>query len=334
MITTISAHHPMRGLSASLLVLALAASVLTTACSPSGSDSALDTDRTPVPGTESGIPTTVSVGGRKLYVECTGSGDPTVVLQSGFGNAGDIWSLTDTDSPAVQPALAQTNRVCVYDRPGSMITTTEVGGKIAFADAPQRCRSDEAPMPRDPVAVVTELHSLLETAGVPKPYVMAGHSLGGTFSVLYARTYPSEVAGLVAIDSPQPGVRTLAGAKYWKTMSFLSNDPSVLPGYVLESYDFNQVFDEIEAAAPFPVVPVIVLRRSETRMSDDPPPADAGLPPAEVDKLGEAQRESQAQFAASVPGAELITVPGTTHYIQNQRPDAVVEAVRTVIARS
>jgi pimeloyl-ACP methyl ester carboxylesterase len=68
-------------------------------------------------------------------------------------------------------------------------------------------------------------------------------------------------------------------------------------------------------------------------MSDDPPATDSGLPQAEVDKLGEAQRDSQAQFAASVPGAQLITVPGTTHYIQNQRPDAVTEAVRAVIGR-
>ncbi len=43
---------------------------------------------------------------------------------------------------------------------------------------------------------------------------------------------------------------------------------------------------------------------------------------------------SLLQWAASVPGAEVITVPDTTHYVQNQRPDAVVEAIRAAIARA
>ena len=46
-----------------------------------------------------------------------------------------------------------------------------------------------------------------------------------------------------------------------------------------------------------------------------------------------AQWESQVQWAASVPGAEVITVDGTTHYVQSQRPDAVVDAIRRAIAR-
>ena len=59
----------------------------------------------------------VEVNGRDLHLECIGTGSPTVVLQSGFGNGGDIWSLTEADPPAVQPGLASSNRVCSYDRP-------------------------------------------------------------------------------------------------------------------------------------------------------------------------------------------------------------------------
>ena len=149
------------------------------------------------------------VNGRKLFLECRGSGSPTVILQSGFGNAGDIWSLTDTSAPAVFPALAESNRVCIYDRPGSMITTTDAGGAIALADSALPARSDPAPMPRDPAEVVSELHDLLVAADVQGPLVLVGHSLGGTFDVLYARTYPDEVSGLVVIDSPLPPNRDL-----------------------------------------------------------------------------------------------------------------------------
>ncbi len=137
----------------------------------------------------------VEVSGRNLYLECIGTGSPTVILQSGFGNAGDIWSFAEADPPAVQPGLAASNRVCSYDRPGSMITTTTAAnGTVTLADALKPGRSEPAPMPRDPAEVVTELHNLLAAADVPGPYVLVGHSLGGALNVLYAHTYPDEVS--------------------------------------------------------------------------------------------------------------------------------------------
>ena len=115
-------------------------------------------------------------------------------------------------------------------------------------------------------------------------------------------------------------------------MGILAIPADAVPGYELESYDLDTLFDEIEAAPPLPDIPVVVITRGETRMSDDPIPEGAGLTAAEVEALNEAQREGQAVFAASVPGADQITVPGTTHYVQTQRPDAVIEAIRQVIA--
>jgi pimeloyl-ACP methyl ester carboxylesterase len=194
-----------------------------------------------------------------------------------------------------------------------MITTTTRGGTVALADAPQRGRSDSAPMPRDPGDVVTELYDLLAAADVPGPYVMVGHSLGGTLSVLYARTYPDEVRALVVVDSPLPPLRGLIGAE---------------PGYELESYDTGELLDQIEAANPLPDIPVIVVRRGEVRMSEDPLPEGAALSQAEVSAINEAQREAQVLWAEGVPGAEVITVPDTTHYVQNQRPDVVTAAIR------
>jgi pimeloyl-ACP methyl ester carboxylesterase len=42
--------------------------------------------------------------------------------------------------------------------------------------------------------------------------------------------------------------------------------------------------------------------------------------------------KAQAALAASVPGSKLTTVPDTTHYIQVERPDVVIDAIRTVRA--
>ena len=271
------------------------------------------------------------VEGRRLFLECRGSGSPTVILQSGFGNAGDIWSLTDTSAPAVFPALAESNRVCVYDRPGSMITTTTAGGTIALADSALPGRSDPAPMHRDPVEVVTELHELLAAADVQGPFVLVGHSLGGTFDVLYARTYPDEVSGLVVVDSPLPPNLDPISPQTWESVQVMGLDQSLVPGYQLESYDLGRLFDEIDAAGGLPDIPVVVVRRGAPSMGGDPIPEGLPITQAELDALGAAQWDGQAAWAAGVPGAALITVPDTTHYIQNQRPDAVVAAVRQAI---
>ena len=92
------------------------------------------------PDSASDVAGRVEVGeGRHLYLDCRGEGSPTVVLQSGFGNAGDIWELSETDSPAVQPALAETTRVCAYDRPGSLVTTTVDDGKVTDSGRTEPC---------------------------------------------------------------------------------------------------------------------------------------------------------------------------------------------------
>lgn len=129
----------------------------------------------------------VGIGdGHHLYLDCRGSGSPTVVLQSGFATGVTFWSLSESGSPAVQPALAASTRVCSYDRPGALITTTMRDGAIVDAEVPSRGRSDEVAMPRDPAEVVAELRDLLTAAGESAPYLLVGHSLGGPLQALYA----------------------------------------------------------------------------------------------------------------------------------------------------
>jgi len=88
----------------------LALVLLASACSSSEPDAA--------PATTQGATASATISeqvnlgdGRSIHLECTGAGSPTVVLQSGFGNAGDVWSVAEAHAPAVQPGLAATNRV-------------------------------------------------------------------------------------------------------------------------------------------------------------------------------------------------------------------------------
>lgn len=123
----------------------------------------------------------VDVGGYQLHLHCTGAnleGSPTVILENGLGSISSAWAL-------VQPEVAQATRVCSYDRAG-------MGW------------SDSSPEPRDAQHIVRELHTLLQNANIPGPYVLVGWSFGGLYAREYAGQYSDEVVGLVLIDSTHP----------------------------------------------------------------------------------------------------------------------------------
>src|SRR6266702_2421476 len=118
----------------------------------------------------------VDIGGRRLYVHCTGSGSPTVVLVSGLAETSVYWGGW------IAPAVAQNTTVCAYDRAGQ-----------GWSDPPAS--------PQDGVAVATDLHTLLDHAQIPGPYVLVGHSTGGAYARIFAARYPDQVAGMVFLDS-------------------------------------------------------------------------------------------------------------------------------------
>jgi pimeloyl-ACP methyl ester carboxylesterase len=123
----------------------------------------------------------IDVGGHRLHLYCTGSGSPTVVLEPGGG-------ASSSDLGWITPAVARDTRVCVYDRAG-------------------RGWSDPADGPQDGAHVAADLHTLLQRAQVPGPYVLAGHSFGGLYVQSFAAQFPDQVAGMVLLDStaPKPG---------------------------------------------------------------------------------------------------------------------------------
>jgi pimeloyl-ACP methyl ester carboxylesterase len=142
------------------------------------------------------------VGSHRLHLSCTGSGGPTVVLLGGMGENSAAWGL-------VQPAVAGTTRVCSYDRAG-------------------QAWSDSAPGPQDGVRVAADLHTLLRQAGEPGPYVLAGHSVGGPYAMVYAAEYPGDVAGLVLLDSASPQQFT-ALPDFPGAYSFMRRATALLP---------------------------------------------------------------------------------------------------------
>jgi len=120
----------------------------------------------------------VDIGGRTLNLYCSGQGTPTVILEPGGNSPGyaQLW---------LQAKMAAFTRTCWYDRAG-----------VGWSDPPSS--------PRTSASIVSDLHEALQRAGVLPPYVMAGGSVGGQYVRIYTARYPSDVAGLVLIDTPVP----------------------------------------------------------------------------------------------------------------------------------
>jgi pimeloyl-ACP methyl ester carboxylesterase len=126
----------------------------------------------------------VSVNGFRLNLYCMGSGSPTVVFDSGWGDWAPAWSK-------VQPEIAKWTRACSYDRAGTGF-------------------SDPGPMPRTSVRIAEELRTALHHAGIDGPYILVGSAFGGDNVRTFADLYMDEVAGLVLDDADPTDVEPKA----------------------------------------------------------------------------------------------------------------------------
>ena len=272
----------------------------------------------------------VDIGGRSLYLECHGAGGPTVVLVSGYRASGRYWTddLLQPDDPRqmVLPGVAETTRVCTYDRPGTVASI----GEDDFVS-----RSDPITQPRTAPEVVTELHALLQAAEVPGPYVLAGHSLGGFFARLYAATYPDEVVGVVLVDAYSELLESVMPPERWQALVRLNqangSDTVVpIPGYGdLETIGFgadNAVMREAVAKSPLRPMPLATLAHGKPFAL----PEDAqGFTAAEFE--GYVRAESEAKTAL-VPDARFTVASESGHDIHQDQPELVIEAIRQVVA--
>jgi pimeloyl-ACP methyl ester carboxylesterase len=117
----------------------------------------------------------IDIGRRKLHLYCTGKGTPTVILMAGGGAFSIDWAL-------VQPKVAESTRVCSYDRAG-----------LGWS----------GPGPEEDIVeeTVSDLHALLQESGEHGPYVLVGASIAGIYIQAYQRAFPADVAGLVFTNS-------------------------------------------------------------------------------------------------------------------------------------
>ena len=255
-------------------------------------------------------------GGRGIYLECHGTGSPTVILISGLRGRGDVWSNAAAGSVAgpVFPSVASETRTCIYDRPGTALSATDVS------------RSDPVPMPRTAADAVAELHELLTAAALPGPYVLVGSSTGGLFARLFERTYPGEVAGMVLVDAISEAVQKLMSRRMFAVYNrrYLIQRSPELAGYGdLETINFRASFAQMRQAGAKPPVAIPLVVISKRRRFGVPFKVPKGFSRA----LERAWRAGQRYLGTLLPGTRRILAARSGHRISTEQPELVIGEV-------
>jgi pimeloyl-ACP methyl ester carboxylesterase len=260
-------------------------------------------------------------GGRKLYLECHGSGSPTVIFEAGLRSRGDIWnwSVEGADT-GVLPRVSPFTRACLYDRPGTL------------ASFPFVSRSDPVPMPRSTGDVAIDLHALLAAAGVPGPYVLVGASTGGLIVREYASLYPAEVSGVVLVDAISEAMEGLMSAGQFAryNLYYLQSPSADSARYEdLEAIDFYRSFAEIKPRRRSPRrLPMVVLS------------ADYGFgTPSGVSRhfagvVNRTWKLGQRYLASLRPKTRRVIAYGSGHQIQVNLPGLVARYVMGMVTRA
>ncbi|MDQ6643449.1 MAG: alpha/beta hydrolase [Chloroflexota bacterium] len=274
----------------------------------------------------------VDIGrGRKMYLNCRGSGSPTVVFVSGRSDRADIWSTLANPKqtgPAVLPGVATFTRVCAYDRPG---TVTITGQHV------EASRSSPVPQPTTAANGMTELHALLTAAKVPGPYVLVAHSWGGLIARLYAAHYPNEVSGLVLVDTLTELLfngLTPQEQAWWITLN--SNYSPELDPYHQETSNFVPSFQSLRTAPKLRRMPAVILASDQPYnlklLAAQGLPLPPGIPVNFGPVIFKAHIAGQMMLAERL-NAKLILDTRASHYVHTEQPQLVINSIRYVVDR-
>lgn len=268
----------------------------------------------------------VDIGGRKLHVDCRGSGQKTIVLLNGLPRYSFDWAL-------IQPAVAKFTRVCTYDRAGD-------------------AWSDPRPAGYDVNVMLDDLDKVLTHISPSKPVILAGHSFGGVLARTYAHKKPERVVSLMLIDSQHHNWSSIPIGNERKRMSELTREQAQLVADTAKEKFVAPKKVEAKIQPPFDKLPANVQPIhlwQMNRVMDGVTASDvelaimtqwilySGLRDVTFGDLPlivltkpepEPWVRSQKDIAALSQKGRIIVVPNTGHDIELDNPQAIIDALK------
>ena len=239
---------------------------------------------------------TIVVDGAPAYLDCRGSGSPTVILESGLGTGSAGWGFVLDDAAAL-------TRTCTWDRPG--IGNSASIGRHDAADAAARLRST------------------LDAAGERGPFIVVGHSLGGVYARIFSAAHADEVVGVVLVDPYLPDVHPVREVDLPPALRDLwlaGLDETNRLIQATEDLDWAATADQLETADLGALPLELLFVEQRFRWEDAFEPYEAALIAA-----------WEPLVLALSTDARLTIAVNSTHMIQWDKPDLVVAAIRRLV---
>jgi pimeloyl-ACP methyl ester carboxylesterase len=242
---------------------------------------------------------TITLGGATLEYVVSGTGSPTLVLINGAGVPIDGWSRIFAD-------LETMGTVFAYNRHG-----------VGLSSKPTEAQTGDL--------MVRTLRAVLLEVGLPPPYVLIGHSLGGLIANLFARCHPNEVLAVVFLDATAPEDVAAMAAHEGRIQKLIRKTLDTILGSdeLGEIAHASRTCDLIDLAPSFPDVPVTVVTGGK--------PAMSWLIPA---PMLAARAEHQRRLAALSPKARQVIAERSGHFPHLSEPRVVVQAIRETLANA
>jgi pimeloyl-ACP methyl ester carboxylesterase len=247
----------------------------------------------------------VDVGGRRLHSLTYGNGSPTVVLVSGLEMPQEYWT-------SVISALAAKTTVLTFDRAGI--------GKSEIGDLPTHGEQS-----------AKDLRVLLDQLTVPRPYILVGHSYGGSVVRLFASMFPGDMAGLILEETQHEDVliemRSLLKGKDLETF-----EQVLVPGFdepenpKTEGDYRNATKEQLRKSRPLPRIPFVILTVADRAKAMQPMFSDGA-----IEEMATVDSALMERLAGSVPGGRQIVVQGTGHNVHVDKPEALIAPVLEMI---
>jgi pimeloyl-ACP methyl ester carboxylesterase len=258
-----------------------------------------------------------NVNGTSIYYEESGSATPPIVLLHGFPLDSRVWK-------AQRDALSKSNRVITPDLRGF--------GKSPSADGFTM------------ESIADDVHALLADLGA-LPVVLGGLSMGGYAALAYAKKYPTDLKGLLLIDT-RAEADTPEGREARQKMIDLARtkgSPAVAEAMMPKMLApetpkkmpemARELRTIMESQPPRTIENALAAMRDRPDFRKDLPSiavptlilvgeADAITPPAMAETLNK-----------NIPKSQLISISKAGHMTPMEQPEQVNRAIRDFVAK-